>query len=96
MAVSRPHNLAASARPAPPESEALRRLGRGEITLDEYMDYQADVAVAHLKGLVDSGRLQSIRSMIREQMTTDPVLVEQLRRATGLELDKVSGFVGNR
>jgi len=96
MPVSDRRNLAASTRPAPPESEALRQLRRGEITLDEYLDYQADIAVAHLKGLVDSGRLQGIRSMIREQMASDPVLVEQLRRTTGLDLDKISGFVDNR
>jgi len=96
MPVSHRPNLAASTRPAPPESEALQRLRRGEITLDEYMDYQADVAVAHLTGLVDSSSLQGIRLMIREQMKTDPVLVEQLRRATGLDLDTVSGLVGNR
>jgi len=91
----RPH-LAVARHARRPESEALQRLRRGEITLDEYMDYQADLAVAHLKGLIDSGRLKSIRSMISEQMTSDPVLVEQLRRTTGLDLDKISGFVGNR
>ena len=87
MPSSRHPHLAVVRQATPPESEALQQLRRGEITLGEYLDYQADLAVAHLKGLVDAVRLQSIRLMIREQMTNDPVLVEQLLRTTGLNLN---------
>ena len=68
----------------PPKSEMLRRLQGGEITLGEYLDHCAEQAVQHLKGLVDSERLQFIRSMLREQMTSDPVLMRDLQQATGL------------
>ena len=67
-----------------PKSDTLRRLERHEITLEQYLDHCADEAVAHIKGLVDSDRLQFIRGMIRDQLTTDPVLVRYVQQATGL------------
>lgn len=70
----------------PPKSEMLSRLERHEITLEQYLDYSAEKAVEHLKGLVDTERLQFIQSMIREQMTTDPVVVHYLQQATGIDI----------
>jgi hypothetical protein len=67
-----------------PKSEVLCQLQRREITLGEYLDYNAEKAVEHLKGLIDSERLQFIQLMIRDQMTTDPVLIRYLKQATGL------------
>jgi hypothetical protein len=67
-----------------PKSEMLCRLQRGEITLGEYLDHRAEEAVEHLKGLVDPERLKFIQSMIRDQMTSDPVLIQYLKQATGI------------
>ncbi|HVW27363.1 MAG TPA: hypothetical protein VHC69_18495 [Polyangiaceae bacterium] len=64
-------------------SEALRQLRSGEITIDEYLDLRADAAVAHLTNFLTASELQTIRETIREQLTTDPVLLELVRRATG-------------
>ena len=71
----------------PPKSEMLCRLQRHEITLEQYLDYSAEKAVEHLKGLVDAERLQFIQSMIRDQMTTDPVALHYLQQATGLDIE---------
>lgn len=70
----------------------LRRLERREISLGQYLDYCAEQAVSHLKSLMDSERLQLIQSMIRDQMTTDPVIVRYIEQATGLnpEVHKAS------
>jgi len=70
-----------------PKSEMLSRLERHEITLEQYLDYSAEKAVEHLKGLVDAERLQFIQSMIREQMTSDPVVQRYLQQATGLDIE---------
>ena len=76
----------------PPKSEMLCRLQRREITLGQYLDHCAEEAVAHLKGLVDAERLAFIKSMIRDQMTTDPVIIRYIEQATGLspEIHKAS------
>ncbi|HKY34604.1 MAG TPA: hypothetical protein VJN18_01585 [Polyangiaceae bacterium] len=77
---------AAAAKAAGPEvSEELRQLQRGTLTVSEYLDAHAERAVAHLRGQVSMRRLEVIKSVLREQMTTSPGLVELLRRA-GVEL----------
>jgi len=64
-------------------SAALIKLKSGEMTLDEYLDDRADHAVAHLKTLVNGEQLQVVRQVVRDQLTTDPVLVEMVRQTTG-------------
>lgn len=66
-------------------SEQLERLRRGEITLDEYLDFRADEGVRHLKGLISDEQLELVRETIRDHAEMDPVFVELIRRATGLE-----------
>ena len=76
----------------PLKSETLCRLQRHEISLGQYLDHCAEEAVAHLKGLVDSERLQFIKETIRDQMTTDPVMIRYIEQTTGLspEVEKAS------
>jgi hypothetical protein len=76
---------AAPAARGPDVSEELRQHQQGKLTLDEYLDVQAERAVAHLRGHVPSERVALIKSVLREQMTTSPGFVELLRRA-GVEL----------
>jgi len=83
MPGNRSPNGAALGVSEPPKSEMLRRLGRQEITLEQYLDHCVEEAVAHIKGRLNSERLQFIRAMIRDQMTTDPVLVRYIEQATG-------------
>jgi hypothetical protein len=63
-------------------TEALGRLQRGEIGLDEYLDAQVEAATAHLRTL-PAEQLDFIRQSLRAELGSDPVLVELVRRTTG-------------
>jgi hypothetical protein len=63
---------------------ALERLGRGEISLDQYLDGRVAEAVEHLHGRVSPSQLDFVRAALRESLASDPVLVELVRRATGV------------
>ena len=64
-------------------SEALAQLGRGELSLDAYLDSTVVEATTHLSGRLTAEQLDFVRGSLREQMATDPVLVELVRRTTG-------------
>lgn len=66
-----------------PASDALQRFQRGEITLDEYLDERTELALNHVRGKISPEALESVRAVIRDQLKTDPVLIELVRRATG-------------
>jgi hypothetical protein len=61
-------------------SEALRRLKRGEITLDTYLDECVEGAVAHLVGQLDDDALESVRESIRAAARMDPVVMDVVDR----------------
>lgn len=64
-------------------SETLQRFQRGEITLDEYLEERTELALDHVRGKISPEALDSVRAVVREQLKTDPVLIELVRRATG-------------
>ena len=64
-------------------SDALGQLERGEISVDQYLDTRVEQALEHLQSKLSSEQLDFVRSNLREQLATDPVLVELVRRATG-------------
>lgn len=68
---------------ARPTSEALQRVQRGEMTLDEYLDERTERALDHVRGKVSAQILETVRATVREQLQTDPILIELVRRATG-------------
>ena len=68
---------------SPEGSEALERLGRGELSLEEYLDVRVAEATEHLAGKLPAEQLDFVRETLREQLRTDPVLVELVRRSTG-------------
>ncbi|HMR11094.1 MAG TPA: hypothetical protein PKA88_35185 [Polyangiaceae bacterium] len=65
------------------QDESLARLSRGEITLDQYLDESVNSAVAPLQGQLNTEQLQFVKETLREQMVSDPVLVDLVKRATG-------------
>jgi hypothetical protein len=65
------------------EGTALEQLRRGEIDLDRYLDVQVNAAMSHVSGALPASQLDFIRETLREQIASDPVLVELVRRATG-------------
>ncbi|HVW24773.1 MAG TPA: hypothetical protein VHC69_05355 [Polyangiaceae bacterium] len=64
-------------------SPLLEQLRRGEIDLDRYLDVQVNAAMSHVSGALPAAQLDFIRETLREQIASDPVLVELVRRATG-------------
>ncbi len=64
--------------------DPLSRLERGEINVDQYLDARVDHAVEHLQGRLSPEQLDFVRDTLRDQMKTDPVLVELVRRSTGV------------
>jgi hypothetical protein len=63
-------------------SEALERLRRGEITLDDYLDECVEGAVAHLVGQLDEDALDAVRDAVRTAARMDPVVMDVVERIT--------------
>ena len=68
---------------ATPVSAALSSLQRGELSLDQYLDGRVSEATSHLAGKLSPEQFDFVRQSLREQLATDPVLVELVQRATG-------------
>lgn len=63
-------------------SSPLARLRAGEIDVNGYVDLKVDDATASLKG-VPAAELDEIKKALRDQLRTDPGLVDLVRSATG-------------
>jgi hypothetical protein len=75
---------APSAASAPSRiSAALSSLQRGELSLDQYLDGRVSEATGHLVGKISADQLEFVKQSLREQLATDPVLVELVQRTTG-------------
>ncbi|OJY25923.1 MAG: hypothetical protein BGO98_35605 [Myxococcales bacterium 68-20] len=72
----------AGAAEAAQGSQALARLRAGEIDVDGYVDLKVDEATRGLEGL-SPAELEDIKKVLRDQMSTDPGLVDLVRTATG-------------
>jgi hypothetical protein len=64
-------------------SDALDQLQRGEISVDQYLDTRVEHAVQHLAARLSPEQLDFVKGSLREQLASDPVLVELVKRATG-------------
>ncbi len=64
-------------------SAALSSLQRGELSLDQYLDGRVSDATKHLAGNISPDQLEFVKQSLREQLATDPVLVELVQRTTG-------------
>lgn len=65
------------------QSGELAKLSRGEITLDAYLDARVNEAVLHLEGKLTNEQLAFVKQTLRDELATDPVLIELVRQATG-------------
>ena len=61
----------------------LARLERGEIGLDAYLDGKVGEATQHLAGKLSPEQLDYVRQTLRTELSSDPVLLELVRRTTG-------------
>jgi hypothetical protein len=64
-------------------SGPLTRLEKGEISVDQYLDARVEEALAPLVERLAPGQLDFVRSSLRAELATDPVLVELVQRVTG-------------
>jgi hypothetical protein len=64
-------------------TELLAQVQRGEVSLDAYLDVRVDDAVSHLEGTLAPEQLEFVKQELREQLESDPVLIELVRRTTG-------------
>lgn len=64
-------------------SAALSSLQRGELSLDQYLDGRVSDATSHLVGKLSPDQLEFVKQSLRDQMATDPVLIELVQRTTG-------------
>jgi hypothetical protein len=65
-------------------SDPLSRLQSGEISVDQYLDARVEEAVQPLASKLPADAIEHIRSTLRAQLETDPVLVELVKRATSV------------
>jgi len=85
--VDRPDSANAAQRAGHVESAAastspLARLRAGEVDVHGYVDLKVDEATSALKGL-STAELDEIKSVLRDQMKSDPGLSDLVRTATG-------------
>ncbi len=76
-------SAAGSASPASRVSAALVSVQRGELSVDQYLDGRVSDATRHLVGKLSPDQLEFVKQSLREQLATDPVLVELVQRTTG-------------
>ena len=72
-----------SAPVAPQASGSLDRLRAGETTLSQYLDDKVEAATQHLAGRLSPEDLEWLQQRMREQLATDPVLVDLVKAASG-------------
>jgi hypothetical protein len=76
------HTTAAGAAGEVAPTSPLARLRAGEIDVDRYVDLKVEEATRGLSGL-SRAELDDIKSVLRDQMVTDPGLSDLVRTATG-------------
>jgi len=66
----------------PDASSPLARLRSGEVDVNGYVDLKVDEATKSLKG-VPAAELAEIKSVLRDQLRTDPGLTDLVRTVAG-------------
>ncbi|HEU4539000.1 MAG TPA: hypothetical protein VFS00_32995 [Polyangiaceae bacterium] len=59
------------------------RVRAGELSLEGYLDVRAAEATRHLEGKLGPSDLNEIRSLLKEQLRSDPALRDLVKAATG-------------
>lgn len=59
------------------------RVRAGELTVEQYLDQRVNEATSHLAGKLAPDQLAFVQNSLREQLATDPVLVDLVRGAVG-------------
>jgi hypothetical protein len=71
---------AASDAPAPVSLDHVRS---GAISIAQYLDLKVDEATSHLTGRLSAEQISFVRTSLREQLSSDPALIDLVKTATG-------------
>jgi hypothetical protein len=61
----------------------LQKVQSGELTMDQYLDQRVDTAVSHVSSRLSPEQLGAVRQQLKDQLSTDPVLRQLVKQATG-------------
>lgn len=64
-------------------SSLIDRLQKGELSVDQYLEERVEQAVAPFSAALGADDLEFVKSSLRAELESDPVLVELASRATG-------------
>jgi len=78
----------ASSAAGPVDTGLVGQLQSGQLTKDQYLDIRAEQAVHHLIGRIPAEKIEVIRATLREQLSTDPVLIAMVRRTTSMPSER--------
>jgi hypothetical protein len=62
---------------------SLDRVRSGEMSVSEYLDGKVSEVTSHLVDRLTPDQLAFVQENLREQLSTDPVLVDLVKAATG-------------
>jgi hypothetical protein len=72
----------AAAVDATQAASPLAQLKSGAIDVERYLDLKVDAATASLEGM-PAAALAEVKKMLRDQLASDPMLVDMVKSATG-------------
>jgi len=62
---------------------SLERVRSGDISMEQYLDTKVNEVTSHLADRLTPEQMAFVRDNLREQLSTDPVLVDLVKAATG-------------
>ena len=65
------------------EATDLDRVRAGEVPVSAWIDGRVEAATAHLVDKLPADQLAFVRDSLRRQLTTDPLLADLVKAATG-------------
>ncbi len=83
FALESPASAVGSQRAESVDGGLLAQVQSGQITREQYLDLRVDDAVKHLSDKLSPENVDVIRTTLREQLSTDPLLIAMARRAVG-------------
>ena len=65
------------------DAASLDQVRSGAISVSQYLDLKVNEATAHISDRLSAEQVSFIRQSLREQLATDPALVDLVKAATG-------------
>ena len=62
---------------------SLDQVRSGAVTINQYLDRKVNEATSHLTGRLNAEQLSFVRNSLREQLSSDPALIDLVKAATG-------------